>query len=139
MYSSTKSYVLSTAHRLWEGNYRGKCRSLHGHSFIVTVTIKSKEVDSVGFVVDFGGAFSKVKDFLFNAFDHGTVLCVNDPLGRILNDGTNKVEYLKDNPTCENLAAEIRFQTLLILEDFKFDQIEVSVQEGPDGGIGKCF
>ncbi len=82
MYTVTKRMEVSGAHFLTL-DYESKCRSLHGHNWIITVTVQSESLDKNGMVVD----FTKIKEVV-NRFDHA---CVND--------------VLKDlNPTAENMA-----------------------------------
>ena len=46
-------------------NYESKCTSMHGHNWIVTVTVQNDKLDENGMVVD----FTKIKDVV-NLFDH---------------------------------------------------------------------
>ena len=82
MYRVTKRMEISGAHFL-KLDYESKCSSLHGHNWIITVTVESETLDRNGMVVD----FSKIKDVV-NQLDHK---CINDVLGDI-------------NPTAENMA-----------------------------------
>lgn len=54
-------------------DYESKCTNLHGHNWIITVTVQSEEVDHNGMVVD----FSKIKEIV-NRFDHALI---NDVMG----------------------------------------------------------
>ena len=67
-------------------NYESKCTSMHGHNWIVTVTVQNDKLDENGMVVD----FTKIKDVV-NLFDHR---CANDIMEGL-------------NPTAENMVAEI--------------------------------
>ena len=82
MFTVTKRMEVSGAHYL-HLDYESKCTNLHGHNWIITVTVQSEEVDHNGMVVD----FSKIKEIV-NRFDHALI---NDVVGDI-------------NPTAENMA-----------------------------------
>ena len=82
MYTVTKRMEISAAHCL-KLNYRSKCENLHGHNWIITVTVQSETLDENGMVVD----FTKIKDVV-NQFDHHVI---NEVIGDL-------------NPTAENMA-----------------------------------
>jgi len=84
-----KEFRFEAAHRLPHVPAGHKCARLHGHSFVVRVTVAG-EPDATGWIMDFdeiGAAFQP----LFERLDH-----------RYLNE----VEGL-ENPTSENLAVWI--------------------------------
>lgn len=82
MYTVTKRMEISGAHHLTL-DYPSKCSRLHGHNWIITVTVQSETLDRNGMVVD----FTKIKDIV-NQLDHQNI---NDVLKGI-------------NPTAENIA-----------------------------------
>lgn len=89
MYKISKQFAFSASHIL-EGLSQGHpCSRMHGHNYIVTVHLKAKELNSVGFVKDYRD-LSLVKDYIDNELDH-----------RHLND------LFAFNPTAENLAKAI--------------------------------
>jgi len=54
--------------------HASQCRSLHGHSSVVTVVLRG-EPDAQGFVIDFGEAKQLVKETL-TIFDHQAASCL---------------------------------------------------------------
>ncbi|MDE6696808.1 MAG: 6-carboxytetrahydropterin synthase QueD [Muribaculaceae bacterium] len=82
MYYVKKRLEISAAHRLTLP-YESKCKSLHGHNWVITVECKAKELNESGMVVD----FTKIKELVNGTLDHA-----------ILND------VLHFNPTAENIA-----------------------------------
>ena len=82
MYYVSKRMEIAGSHRLTLG-YESKCRSLHGHNWVITVHCKSKELNSDGMVVD----FKSIKDKIHGYLDHG-----------------NFNDLLPFNPTAENIA-----------------------------------
>ena len=82
MYRVIKRIEISGAHKL-SLPYESKCRSLHGHNWIITVFCQSETLDENGMVVD----FSRIKEIVKGKLDH-----------QFLND---VVDF---NPTAENMA-----------------------------------
>lgn len=66
MYTVSKSYSFSAAHRL-EGH--PKCGRLHGHNYVVEVGLSSKEVDTAGMVIDFAD-INKLVEPIIDGLDH---------------------------------------------------------------------
>lgn len=82
MYYVQKRMEISASHRL-SLSYRSKCENLHGHNWIITVFVRSEELNEDGMVVD----FTRIKELIQGKLDHG-----------------NLNELLPFNPTAENLA-----------------------------------
>ena len=100
----------SGAHFLRE--YKGKCESLHGHNWKVEVIAESKELDSLGMVLDFG-ELKKLIDKVLDDLDHKLL---------------NELESFKDcNPSSENIAHYIycRIKDKLSGSPVKLDQVRV--------------
>lgn len=82
MYYIQKQIEISGAHSL-SLPYESKCRSLHGHNWVITIYCRAEELNAQGMVVD----FTDIKHRITNALDH-----------RNLN------EVFDFNPTAENIA-----------------------------------
>ena len=79
--------MFEAAHQLpW---HQGKCHNLHGHSYKLEVTLGSENLDTNGVVLDFDILSQIVDEVTVKRYDH-----------KYLND-------FFDNPTAENMAAEI--------------------------------
>ena len=65
MYYIKKTIEVAGAHQL-ALDYPSKCRSLHGHNWIITIYCKAKELDENGMVVD----FSEIKRRIVDTLDH---------------------------------------------------------------------
>jgi 6-pyruvoyltetrahydropterin/6-carboxytetrahydropterin synthase len=77
----------SAAHRI--DGYAGVCKDIHGHNFIVEVTVKVKKLNKIGFGIDFLDLKTEVTYFL-KQLDHKNL---------------NEIKYFqKTNPTSENIA-----------------------------------
>jgi 6-pyruvoyltetrahydropterin/6-carboxytetrahydropterin synthase len=93
-YEITKIYRFEAGHRVWTQNLaegRGaalsgkacppenKCRHLHGHSYIVEITIGSDTLEQ-DMVMDFYHLKSAVKDLIDYKLDHSFIIDKKDPL-----------------------------------------------------------
>jgi len=64
----TKRFTFEAAHRLL--NYAGKCKNLHGHTYLLEVTIKGKLNQKTGMVMDFEDIKKIVDKFVLKKLDH---------------------------------------------------------------------
>ena len=102
----TKEFTFDAAHNL--ENYRGKCESLHGHTWRIQVTV-SGPVDNDGMVFDFSEMKKIINQHVRNKVDHS-----------YLN------EYIKQ-PTAENIGLWVYKQLSPHLSNI----IEIKVFESP--------
>lgn len=86
MYKISKQFTFSASHILERLPQEHPCARMHGHNYVVTVHLKSQELNETGFVKDYR-ELSYIKEYLDNNFDH-----------RHLND------ILEFNPTAEHIA-----------------------------------
>jgi 6-pyruvoyltetrahydropterin/6-carboxytetrahydropterin synthase len=111
----------SAAHKLKE--IGGACEKLHGHNFIVEVSLSSAALSDTGILIDFR-ILRQWTDEILEEFDHK---CLND------------ITYFKDtSPSSENIA---RFIYDRISEKIKEDNLAVSrvtVWESEDARASYC-
>lgn len=104
MLTVTSRHKISAAHRLYA--YDGKCEHLHGHNYLIEITLAAEQTDTLGMVMD----FSTIKECLLaeldKLWDHRTLLYDQDPLCRPLQDilHDTSVCAVPFNPTAENMA-----------------------------------
>ena len=84
----TRTYRFEAAHRLPMVPPTHKCHRMHGHSFVVEVTLAGEVDPATGWLVDFGEITKVVEPILKAELDHRTL---NDVPGL-------------ENPTSENLC-----------------------------------
>lgn len=90
MFEITITTDFSAAHKL--NNYKGKCENLHGHNFIVEVSVLCKKLDGAYIAMDFKD-LKRITNDVVDKLDH-----------KFLND----MEYFnKTNPTSEMIAKYI--------------------------------
>ncbi len=103
----TKEFHFELAHAL-EG-YDGACRNIHGHSYILFVTvigtpISLKTNPKLGMIMDFGDLKTIVNSTIISRFDHALLLNQSSSMLKTLrSESFEKVESLPFQPTCENL------------------------------------
>ena len=87
MYELRIQSSFSAAHRL--RNYKGKCEKVHGHNWIVYVTISTPKLDKIGLAMDF--------------IDLKRI--TNDVLAKLDHSYLNEIPpFDKTNPSSENIA-----------------------------------
>lgn len=102
----TKEFRFEGAHALM--GYDGRCRNLHGHSYIMYVTVKGEPLNGTqspkeGMIMDFKQLKAIVNDNIIDVFDHALVLRKDAPFAEELSHGYNNVVLVDFQPTTENL------------------------------------
>jgi len=100
----TREESFSAAHRLsideWSEEKNkavfGKCanQNFHGHNFLIKVTVKGEPDPRTGFTMNVTDLSRIMKDKIIDRFDHKNL-------------NVDVVDFLKIQPTCENLAIVI--------------------------------
>lgn len=103
----TKEFRFDGAHSLL--GYDGKCRYIHGHSYILYVTVSGFPAEDVrnpknGMLMDFSELKRIVSENIIDRFDHALVLRDDAPLAKEIQETYNNVILLPFQPTCENLV-----------------------------------
>jgi 6-pyruvoyltetrahydropterin/6-carboxytetrahydropterin synthase len=134
----TKDFEFDAAHRLMD--YEGKCATLHGHRYKISVTVEVSCLDEIGMAVDFSEIKSSVGNYLKSTMDHVTVLRKDDPLCDVLKEDAERSEFIKPpllmdvNPTAENMAnifVDVFREFMSTIVGKRFVSIEVVVFETP--------
>lgn len=116
----TKEFRFEAAHALW--NYDGLCKNIHGHSYILFVTIKGSPVSDPmdpksGMVMDFSQLKKIVGDTLVGQLDHSLMVNANTPHKDLAEASQmfGRVVALPYQPTCENMVVDFaaRLKALL--------------------------
>lgn len=105
MMTITRSLHFDAAHRVVD--HESKCKYLHGHRYVVEASFTASALDTLGRIIDFGVIKSRLGDWIDTHWDHTTILWEkDDALGQGIGTLTGqKVFYLPNNPTVENLAS----------------------------------
>jgi 6-pyruvoyltetrahydropterin/6-carboxytetrahydropterin synthase len=112
----TRKIEFDAGHRI--PNHESKCRNLHGHRYVLEVTVEGPVVitgsgrSDEGMVIDYGSLKSIATQHIGEPWDHALLLWDQDPIRRGLNlPPYHKTVLLPVVPTAENLA-RIAFETL---------------------------
>ncbi len=122
MYEITVEDQFSSAHQL--RNYDGKCENLHGHNWIVKVSIKGDNLDDKGMLIDFK-VLKKILSNIIEELDHKFL---------------NKVPpFEKINPTAENIASHIYYKVeeSLNLPGLKVSKVKIWESENSYASFSK--
>lgn len=131
MYTIAKSFHFAAAHRLM--HYDGPCRFVHGHNFVVTVTLHTDtETDPrTGFVYD-AKLLNAFKDFVEEKYDHAFLTQEGDELWAYLQQQWQKLVFFSSPPSTEHLAKQLYDEFLLYMSLPDTVQLRsVRVQETP--------
>ncbi|QCQ22420.1 6-carboxytetrahydropterin synthase QueD [Desulfoglaeba alkanexedens] len=107
----------SAAHRL--KGYPGDCARLHGHNWMVEVTVRCTQLDALGIGIDFRDVRTALKEAVAD-LDH-------QDLGEI-------PAFRAQNPTSENIARYLYRELSSKLDDASRRVSKVKVCETPGAG-----
>jgi 6-pyruvoyltetrahydropterin/6-carboxytetrahydropterin synthase len=130
-----RSIEICAAHRLL--GYNGKCENLHGHNYIITLTIigeQFKHKANTGMFID----FKTLKEYLLyldSIWDHKVLLNSDDPLVKVMQN--EQMQYYTfshgKNPTAENMcneaATHMERQGIFNVKEGVVSSFEISVEE----------
>ena len=107
----TKEFRFEMAHALW--NYDGLCRNLHGHSYILKVTVKGKPNEDqnnpkYGMVMDFGELKAIVNKEIIDRLDHTILISKESATEQVRNipQMAERLIITDYQPTCENMLID---------------------------------
>lgn len=112
MISVTKIFRFEMGHAIDE--YDGMCKFIHGHSYVLHVTISAQEkvkepLPAPGFVIDFKELKKIVSDRVISKLDHALVLSEQYLKKHPSTDGTNQNLIIWPyEPSAENILYFIR-------------------------------
>lgn len=144
----TRAFHIDVGHRVY--GHESKCAHLHGHRYVIFVTLRTTHLDSLGRVVDFGDMKDTIGTWLDRNWDHGLVLFEADPFvelfacpphqspvedkqsALVANLAKQKLFILPANPTAENLARYLVDEVIPELCLPGIHCTRVTVQETPN-------
>lgn len=107
----TKEFRFEMAHALW--NYDGLCKNIHGHSYIMQVTVIGEPNSNVndpkyGMVMDFGDLKNIINKNIVDKMDHSLIINERSKHDVLLQTEQmfDRIHITSYQPTCENLVVE---------------------------------
>lgn len=132
MISVTKIFRFEMGHAI--NDYDGMCRYIHGHSYVLHVTVGAKSENAVpllppGFVIDFKELKKIVGENIVNKLDHALVLSENylKKHPKTPTDGQNLLIWPYE-PSAENILFFIQHELLKSLSK-KYKLIKLRLWE----------
>jgi len=108
----TKEFHFEMAHALW--NYNGSCKSIHGHSYKLFITLIGTPVSNIsdpknGMVADFSDIKKWIKGPVLDKLDHALLISNDAEIQDIsaVSQMFDKLRIVDYQPTCENLLIDI--------------------------------
>ncbi len=105
----TKQFRFEAAHVLW--NYDGPCKNIHGHSYVLFVTVKGSPLQDPsnpkhGMLIDFSVLKEIVHKIIIDPYDHALMINANTPHREMTENNRlfGKVVGVPYQPTCENMV-----------------------------------
>jgi 6-pyruvoyltetrahydropterin/6-carboxytetrahydropterin synthase len=136
----TKKFTFDMAHALF--GYDGPCKNIHGHTYVLSVTLKGRILESGkhpkdGMVIDFTDFKKIVNEGVIQIFDHSLVLNSTSPHANLkdLNDNFEKINYVPYLPSCENLLIDFlgkiknKLPENIIVNNIKLEETPTSFAE----------
>ena len=118
----TKEFRFEAAHALH--GYDGPCKSIHGHSYELSVTVSGtpvgdKESPKAGMVMDFGDLKKIIKKNIIDNVDHALILNKNYPVEDIkkISEVFCNTVWVDYQPTSENLLADFSRKIIPLLPE----------------------
>lgn len=135
MLSITKIFRFEAAHRI--SNYNGQCSNIHGHSYILHVTVSGEPSPDTDIIFDFKDLKKIVEAEIISLFDHALIL----KKGNTQTDSIDsfKILYLDKEPTAETMLEFMAHQIapqlphLIRLKRLKLFETETSYAEWEAG------
>ena len=107
----TKEFRFEASHALL--NYNGLCKNIHGHSYILFVTVIGEPVTNesdpkLGMLMDFGDLKRIVKKEIVDVLDHSVILNNKAEYQPFINvkEMFDRIHLLDYQPTCENMVVD---------------------------------
>jgi 6-pyruvoyltetrahydropterin/6-carboxytetrahydropterin synthase len=107
----TRKLEFDAGHRI--PDHRSQCRNLHGHRYVLEVTLQGELVETEGapdrgMVMDFADVKALAMEHLVSKWDHAFIVYARDEIvrGFLEQMADHKTVVLDRIPTVENLAAE---------------------------------
>ena len=88
--------------------HENKCKTPHGHNYVVFFHAVAEELDDIGRVIDFGVLKEKLGGWIDRHWDHAFIVYDKDVqvihAMKMILDTNKEVFHMASNPTAENMA-----------------------------------
>lgn len=126
----TRRFEFDAGHRV--KHHKSKCRNLHGHRYVLEVTLKGEIIQtygdsSQGMVMDFGDIKDLINEHFVEQLDHAFIVWEDDEsvLNFLRHDGHKHV-VVPFVPTAENLVVYAKENVSALIEEHTGGRVTVS-------------
>lgn len=106
MFTINKEFSFSAAHSLSGLPDDHPCSRMHGHNYVVTIHLRSEQLNSQGFVRDYN-ELKIVKDYIYNNLDHRNLNDILAPLNSSAENLAKMLYYIFKPQLPELYAVEV--------------------------------
>ena len=131
--SIMRRFTFCAGHRLV--GHEGKCRNLHGHNYVLEVSVTGQKQDEIGRILDFKRLKQRINGWLDENGDHTFILWAQDEngLNAIRSSEPHRIYELESNPTAENMAIHFLHKVCpVVLEGTGASAFKVRLWESED-------
>lgn len=141
--SISKEFSWSMAHML--ANHNGKCKNIHGHTYVMQVELERTEGGTIhapgktdhGMVMEFSDVKQVISELIVEPLDHaflywiGSTDSLEHEVAELLKKHERKLVEINYRPTAENLANDFIHKINSRLSDNPVKVIELILWESP--------
>ena len=134
MYIVKKQLEVAGAHNL-KTTYATPCNRIHGHDWVITVTLASDKLDENGMVIDFKHLKKAIEECIKDLFDHALILSSEAFRGEAENELLRWAEkydmrhyVMPCRTTAENMAIHFKELIMCYLNNQDIYPVEVHVR-----------
>ena len=129
-YEITRLLEFDAGHRLL--GHESKCRNNHGHRYKMELTVRAKQLDVVGRVIDYSVLKEEVGSWIDENLDHGYIGEHGDVILAATKEAGLKTFAVDFPPTSENLARFLFDLAKALLEGHPIEVVKVRLYETPN-------
>ncbi len=117
MYSIQIQHNIESAHRFFQTHASQKCRSIHGHRWIITLTLGTLALNEQGMVLEFSELKTIWRTWLDTHLDHALLLNSADPMVAAVQtvEPSARLFLMATDPTTEHLAHLLHDQAQIVI------------------------
>jgi len=136
MQTITRKGTFDSAHRVMDE--RVKCFNLHGHTYLYELTFGFKQLQDIGFAIDFKDIKTMACEFIDRTFDHAAIMNPADKelIDIVVKNGWNLYVMSFDdvycNPTVENISKEVFLGVSCLMDTENLKLHSLRIYETPN-------
>ncbi len=123
MYRLEIEHNAEAAHRFLQTQCSPKCRSIHGHSWRIILTLRAEKLNEEGMVIEFGQLKAAWRSWLDTNLDHSLMLHHADPMVQAVRSihPETRLFLMAEDPTTEHIARLLYQQAEVVLQALNCD------------------